>query len=609
MKRKNITVAILVCLLLSAWSNPVLAKKVEIIVKTGDFSNIMMGTPEREAAEKKIAGYNLQAGDDLVFKGSANKGDFDGMNHLFPAGPTQYNPLVYNSIDITGLEITEYTDSYDVVHPAGVIPPQTFQASSKLKAKKIIMGNNIVGFGARAFSRGNYDNAMTEIVMPTTSLKTIGPSAFQGIRELKSFAIPESVTEIGAAAFSGFLWPGITSLTFHMGLKKLGAENFRNSELTQIILPNGLEELGGDGTFASSKLTSFRFPDGVKIVDYPPVYVSPDPIEGVLANTFAWCADLTSVTNIPKSVTKLKGTFNSTKITQIDLPEGITEISDRAFPQTLTSLQLPSTLTTLESQALMGLNQIETLELPANVNLMADRVLYGMNKLKKLVVHNPNPDILYYWREEYVNGKKEIVKKESQEVFEGIVKEGDGACVLYVPAESVEAYRNARLWGEFKTIVAIGSDAKAQTIENFNDFTAFVGDEPITLSAKSSAPNRAITYEPEKGKEAVATIEGDVVTIKGAGTIKITAKAEGDFEWLAAEKTVILTVRDYSWLQAPALAVNGNSVSVVGPGKEAFTLITINGKEGADLTNVTGEVKITASTADGKQTIRLVINR
>ena len=609
MKRKNITVAILVCLLLSAWSNPVLAKKVEIIVKTGDFSNIMMGTPEREAAEKKIAGYNLQAGDDLVFKGSANKGDFDGMNHLFPAGPTQYNPLVYNSIDITGLEITEYTDSYDVVHPAGVIPPQTFQASSKLKAKKIIMGNNIVGFGARAFSRGNYDNAMTEIVMPTTSLKTIGPSAFQGIRELKSFAIPESVTEIGAAAFSGFLWPGITSLTFHMGLKKLGAENFRNSELTQIILPNGLEELGGDGTFASSKLTSFRFPDGVKIVDYPPVYVSPDPIEGVLANTFAWCADLTSVTNIPKSVTKLKGTFNSTKITQIDLPEGITEISDRAFPQTLTSLQLPSTLTTLESQALMGLNQIETLELPANVNLMADRVLYGMNKLKKLVVHNPNPDILYYWREEYVNGKKEIVKKESQEVFEGIVKEGDGACVLYVPAESVEAYRNARLWGEFKTIVAIGSDAKAQSIENFNDFTAFVGDEPITLSAKSSAPNRAITYEPEKGKEAVATIEGDVVTIKGAGTIKITAKAEGDFEWLAAEKTVILTVRDYSWLQAPALAVNGNSVSVVGPGKEAFTLITINGKEGADLTNVTGEVKITASTADGKQTIRLVINR
>jgi hypothetical protein len=607
MKKNKITVAILVCLLLSAWGNPVIAKKVEIVVKSGEFSDLYMGDPRYDEAIKKIKSYNLKADDDLVFKGSANKGDFDGMNHLFPAGPTQYNPLVYNSIDITGLEITEYTDSYGVVHPAGVIPPQTFQASSKLKAKKIIMGNNIVGFGARAFARGNYDNAITEIVMPTTSLKTIGPSAFQGIRELKSFAIPGSVTEIGAAAFSGFLWPGITSLTFHTGLKKLGAENFRNSDLTQIILPNGLEELGGDGTFSDSKLTSFRFPDGVKIVDYPPVYVSPDPLEGVLANTFAWCADLTSVTNIPKSVTKLKGTFNGTKLTQIELHEGITEISDRAFPETLTSLKLPSTLTTLERDAFAYLNQIETLELPANVTTIANGALKGMSNLKKLVVHNPNPDVLNYWSKDW--GEDKPTKKESQNVFEGIVKEGDGACVLYVPAEAVEAYRNARLWGEFKTIVAIGSDAKAQSIENFNDFTAFVGDEPITLSAKSSAPNRAITYEPEKGKEAVATIEGDVLTIKGAGTIKITAKAEGDFEWLAAEKTVTLTVRDYSWLQAPALAVNGNSVSVVGPGKEAFTLITINGKEGADLTNVTGEVKITASTADGKQTIRLVINR
>ena len=605
MKKNKITVAILVCLLLSAWGNPVIAKKVEIVIKTGDFSNIMMGTPEREAAEKKVASYNLQAGDDLVFKGSANKEDIDGMNRLFPAGPTRYNPIVYNSIDLTGLEITEHTDPDGVKHPAGVIPYQAFSMGlSNLIAKKYILGNNILGIGRRAFG----ENTVEEIVLPTTSLKTIGASAFSRVRNLKSFAIPESVTEIGASAFDEFVWPGgITTLTLPKGLKKLGAGAFGYNQLTQIILPEGLEEMGGDGTFANSKLTSFRFPDGVKIVDYKPAYVNPDPVLDVLDGTFVSCSDLTSVTNIPKSVTKLIRTFSGTKLTQIELHEGITEISDRAFPETLTSLKLPSTLTTLERDAFAYLNQIETLELPANVTTIANGALKGMSNLKKLVVHNPNPDVLNYWSKDW--GEDKPTKKESQNVFEGIVKEGDGACVLYVPAESVEAYRNARLWGEFKTIVAIGSDAKAQTIENFNDFTAFVGDEPITLSAKSSAPNRAITYEPEKGKEAVATIEGDVLTIKGAGTIKITAKAEGDFEWLAAEKTVTLTVRDYSWLQAPALAVNGNSVSVVGPGKEAFTLITINGKEGADLTNVTGEVKITASTADGKQTIRLVINR
>jgi hypothetical protein len=603
MKKNKITVAILVCLLLSAWVSPVAAKKVEIKVQTGEYSDLWIGTPELAEAIKKVKAYNLQEGDEIVFIGSMNKADFDGIKDLIPFGGANYTPLKFKYIDISQLEITEYKDTNGKIHPANVIPEQAFLGyrNPLSDAEKYIIGNNIVGIGTRGFS----GTTAEEIVLPTTSLKTIGAFAFQGISDLTSFTLPESVTVIENGAFDSFVWPGITVLTLPKGLKKLGGGAFSHTQLTEIILPDGVEEMGGSQTFShSNNLTSFRFPDGVKrIVDVSLKGTE----EGVLDNTFAWSQNLTSVTNLPGCITKLKGTFNGTKITQIDLPEGITEISDRAFPETLTSLKLPSTLTTLKRDAFAYLNHIETLELPANVTTIANGALKGMSNLKKLVVRNPNPDVLNYWSQDW--GEDKPTKKESQNVFEGIVKEGDGACVLYVPAESVEAYRNARLWGEFKTIAAIGSDAKAQTIENFNDFTAFVGDEPITLSATSNAPNRAIIYEPEKGKESVATIEGNVLTIKGAGTVKITAKAEGDFEWLAAEKTVTLTVRDYSWLQAPALAVNGNSVSVVGPGKEAFTLITINGKEGADLTNVTGEVKITASTADGKQTIRLVINR
>ncbi|MGI6074566.1 MAG: leucine-rich repeat protein [Fermentimonas sp.] len=602
--KKNRTV-ILICSLLMAWSiSPAMAKKVEIIVKTGDFSNLTKGTPKREAAEKKIASYNLQEGDDLVFKGSMNKGDFEGMKLLMP------RETVYNSIDISGLEITEYTDNYGEVHPAKVVPVQAFLTNENLKAKKIVMGNNIEGIGTRAFAQRVNENTLTEIVMPSNSLKVIGAWAFQNVIGLNSFTLPESVTEIGMGAFSSFNWPGITSLTLPKGLKKLGAENFAYTKLTEVILPDGLEEMGGKRTFSNSKLTSFRFPDVVKIVDYVPTYVSRDPVLNVLEGTFEYSNDLTSVTNIPKSVTKLIGTFNGTKLTQIELHEGITEISKRAFPRTMTSITLPSTLTTLENMAFMGLNQIETLELPANVDTIADMALYNMTNLKKLVVHNPNPDVLKYWRLETVNGKKEWVEKESKNVFYGITKEGNGACVLYVPAEAVDAYRNARLWGEFKTIEAIGSDAKTQTIENFEDITAFVGDEPITLGATSSAEGRPISYVLEKGKEAIATIDGNVLTIKGSGTAKITAKAEGNFEWLAAEKTITLTVRDYTWLQAPAIAIDGNKISVVGPGKEAFTKITINGKEGNELKEDTkGEVKIVATSADGKQSIRLIINR
>ena len=41
-------------------------------------------------------------------------------------------------------------------------------------------------------------------------------------------------------------------------------------------------------------------------------------------------------------------------------------------------------------------------------------------------------------------------------IFEGVDK---STCVLYVPAGCVEIYRNAPVWGEFKTILPIGTVA------------------------------------------------------------------------------------------------------------------------------------------------------
>lgn len=44
----------------------------------------------------------------------------------------------------------------------------------------------------------------------------------------------------------------------------------------------------------------------------------------------------------------------------------------------------------------------------------------------------------------------------SSSVFEGVNKE---TCILYVPAESIDAYKQAEGWKDFKKIYAIGTNA------------------------------------------------------------------------------------------------------------------------------------------------------
>lgn len=150
---------------------------------------------------------------------------------------------------------------------------------------------------------------------------------------------------------------------------------------------------------------------------------------------------------------------------------------------------------------------------------------------------------------------------------------------------------------------------EGQPVENFNNMTVEIGSEPIVFNGyvKSSNP---VTYSIEEGKDDVATLLDNVLTIIGEGTVKVTARAEGTEDYMDAEKIITVTVvAGYDWLYAPAIAVQGNNVRVTGPGAERFTKIYINGEENNDLTDITGEIILRATTSDGSEVIRLKINR
>ena len=150
---------------------------------------------------------------------------------------------------------------------------------------------------------------------------------------------------------------------------------------------------------------------------------------------------------------------------------------------------------------------------------------------------------------------------------------------------------------------------EGQPVENFNNITVEVGADPITLGAYVESGNPVI-YSIEEGKESVALLNGNVLTIVGIGEVRITAMADGTDDYSFARKTITLTVvPSLDWLQAPAIAVEGDNVRVAGPGADRFTKIYINDNEGASLTGINGEIRLRATTEDGAEIIRLVISR
>lgn len=150
---------------------------------------------------------------------------------------------------------------------------------------------------------------------------------------------------------------------------------------------------------------------------------------------------------------------------------------------------------------------------------------------------------------------------------------------------------------------------EGQPVGNFNDITIETGSDPVIFDASVKSGN-PITYHIEGGKEDVATLDGNALTIVGQGSVKITAKADGTEDLMAAEKTItVRVVASFDWLKSPAIAVAGNNVRVTGPGAERFTKIYINDTETTDLTSFSGDITLRATTDDGSEVIRLIINR
>ncbi|MBQ8714852.1 MAG: leucine-rich repeat protein [Prevotella sp.] len=175
-----------------------------------------------------------------------------------------------------------------------------------------------------------------------------------------SIVIPESVehngvtypvTKIGDLAFGDC--PGLTDVTIPNSIEQIGSNAFQNcSKLASITIPSSVTSISGNIFIGCTNLSSIIIDEGNTIYD------SRDNCNAIIytyGNSLSYgCKD----TTIPNSVTSIAyNAFSGcTNLVSIEIPNSVTSIGSNAFSgcTNLASIEIPNSVTSIGSDAFNG---------------------------------------------------------------------------------------------------------------------------------------------------------------------------------------------------------------------------------------------------------------
>lgn len=320
---------------------------------------------------------------------------------------------------------------------------------------------------------------------------------------------------------------GCANLTSIEGVTNLNASEVTNSDrmfyncssLASVTLPDGLTTIGTNAFRNCYSLSSVNIPESVTTVENnafqncsslaEPLYSSklfvfmptskegtydvPDGITEIAPYAFRNCYYLTKIT-IPESVTTVgnyafqnctgltEPVYNSTLFAcmpvnstgSYTIPDGIKTVAPYAFNNcnSLINVIVPEGVTSIGEYAFYYCNSLTGVTLPASTESIGNYVFYGCNVLADVYVNAVTPPAL-----------------EGNLMYDFTGK-------IYVPLESVEAYRSADNWRAYAgQIIDNLPRVNWATGANTENWTITVDGEVITAGETPVTAGKTVTVE------------------------------------------------------------------------------------------------------------------
>ena len=282
----------------------------------------------------------------------------------------------------------------------------TYKAISKVENTGYQWSNDT--FGATIISH-EYDVATgVGVIYFSDRITTIGDNAFAGCTNLTSITIPDSVTTIGKFTFSSCT--NLTRVTIGDGVTEIGDQAFEGCvNLTNINIPDSVTTIGEYAFSNCSSLTSITIGDSVTTI-------------GEYA--FSGCSSITSVT-IPDSVTTIVGSAfrgcTGELFVNCNIPLAAFQNS------TFTAVTIGDNVTTIGQSAFFFCGSLTSVTIGNGVTSIANQAFYSCSRLTSVYCKAVTPPA----------GDSDMFNRNASDRK------------IYVPAESVEAYKSASYWSDY----------------------------------------------------------------------------------------------------------------------------------------------------------------
>ena len=287
---------------------------------------------------------------------------------------------------------------------------------------------------------------LTEYITPN-SATVIGDSAFAGCSNLTNVTISEGVTSIGNFAFSSC--DGLTSITIPDSVTEIGSNPFSCANIREFCGKFATD--GGRALVANDIFVAYAQASGSS-------YTIPDGVTKIGESAFGFCANLTDivicdgVTEIGDSAFLLSGIKSLTipdsvnsigfqtfmrceSLENITFGAGLQTIGEVAFADcySLKSVTLPDSVEVLDSWAFYGCYELEIVSIGAGLIHCGEGAFTHCNKLSNVYCKAQTPPLAYL-----SNGFEWTAFDYNAEDRK-----------IYVPKQSVEAYKYADGWGNY----------------------------------------------------------------------------------------------------------------------------------------------------------------